>query len=310
MTTVAVYLPIAERCAWWVEHLGKLLPGFHVQSADDVTDPDSVIYTVVWRPPTGMIVGWPNLKAVISIGAGIDHIAADPDYPADVPVVKTIGPDMTQRMREYVALHVLRMHRELPKLQAAQKEHHWVQFLTPTASNRPVGIMGMGHLGSAAAITLRDLGFDVAGWSGSGVAPESITGYAHNQLNAFLARSEILVCLMPLTADTTGILNSSLFNRLPAGASVINAARGQHLVEGDLLDALESGQLAQATLDVFHTEPLPEDHPFWDHPNILVTPHLASLIDPISGGDSIAKSILSLDAEGTTANMTHIKKGY
>lgn len=310
MAIVAVYNPLAEKCAWWVEHLSQLLPGHHVQSARDVTDTEAVRYAVVWRPPVGMIAAWPNLKATISVGAGIDHIAADTAYPVDVPVVKTIGPDMTQRMREYVALHVLRMHRALPALQRAQAERRWDQILTPPAPRRKVGLMGMGHLGSAAAKTLLDLGFDVAGWSRSGKAPDGLTGYSNDQLDEFLARSEILVCLMPLTPATTGILNKSLFHKLPKGACVINAARGQHLVDDDLIDALNSGQIAQATLDVFHVEPLPKDHPFWHQPNLLVTPHLASLIDPVSGGEVIAQSIRNLEAEGHTANMTQIGRGY
>lgn len=308
--TVAVSVSNPERCAWWVDHLSNLLPEHHVQAAHDVSDPDSVGYAVVWKPPTGQIAGWPRLKAVVSVGAGIDHIAADVEFPVHIPVVKTVGPDMTQRMCEYVALHVLRMHRALPELQAAQKEHRWHQVLTPPAPKRKVGIMGMGHLGSAAAETLRDIGFDVAGWSLSGSTPDGVAGYDKDRLDAFLIRSEILVCLIPLTAKTIGILNADLFAKLPKNACVINAARGEHLMEDDLLDALNGGQISQATLDVFKTEPLPQNHPFWDHPRVLVTPHLASLIDPVSGGEIIAKSILNLEANGHTANMTQINKGY
>lgn len=298
MATIAVHVPDPTRVGWWVDHLGSLLPGFRIVPASQVEDPAGVHYAVVWKPPHGLLASFPALRATISIGAGIDHVVADPHYPPGVPILKTIGPDMTQRMREYIALHVLRFHRELPTLQAAADRRQWKQILTPVASQRPVGVLGMGHLGAAAAETLRDLGFDVAGWSRSGQAPQGITGFDGPALPAFLARTQILVCLLPLTPLTENILNADTFAALPAGACLINAARGAHLDESALLDALASGQVAGATLDVFRTEPLPDDNPLWDHPNVLVTPHLASLIDPVSGGRVIADHILQLERAG------------
>ena len=233
----------------------------------------------------------------MSIGAGTDHVEADPEYPIPgVPIVKTVGPDMTQRMREYVALHVLRFHRELPGLEAACREGRWAQVVTPVAPARRVGIMGLGHLGRAAAEIVRDLGFDVAGWSRSGVAPEGVEGFARGELDAFLARTEILVCLLPLTPETENVLDADALSKLPEGARLINAARGAHLDEDALLEALRSGHLGGATLDVFRTEPLPEDHPFWSEPGVLVTPHVASLIDPVSGGRVIADNLRRLEA--------------
>jgi glyoxylate/hydroxypyruvate reductase len=295
VSVVAVSLPNQERLAWWVNHLAELLPDRRVLAANDVTDADAVDYAVVWMPPTGMIAGWPNVKAVISIGAGIDHITCDKEFPSGVPIIKTIGPDMTQRMREYIALHVLRFHRELPDLERSQKNSTWEQVFTPTAPNRNIGILGMGHFGKACALTLRDLGFNVSGWSRSGTAVAGIETYNSDGLEAFLAQTEILVCLLPLTDETSGILNAKLFEKLPAGAKVINVGRGQHLVEQDLLAALESGQISSAVLDVFTTEPLPKDHVFWTHEKITVTPHVASLIDPISGGKIIADNIGEFD---------------
>ncbi len=308
--TIAVSLPNAEKLAWWVAHLGTLLPEHEVTPAAEISRPDDVRYAVVWQPPTGLLASFPNLKATISIGAGIDHIAADPDYPTDVPVIKTIGPDMTQRMLEYVALHVLSLHRQLPDLQTAQKTGKWLQIVTPTAPNRKVGILGLGHLGRQAAVTLKGLGFDVAGWSRSGNAPDGIEGYDASQLDAFFARNEILVCLLPLTPETRGLLCATTFAKMPKGACLINAARGAHLIEDDLLAALETGQISRATLDVFNTEPLPQDHPFWTHPNVLITPHIASLIDPVSGGEVIAANIRTLDAGGTPEALTHVSRGY
>ncbi|WP_227267991.1 2-hydroxyacid dehydrogenase [Roseobacter weihaiensis] len=308
--TIALSLPNPEKLIWWTKHLGKLLPEHDVKPADRITRPEEVRYAVVWQPPAGLLAGYPNLTATISIGAGIDHIAADPDYPKAIPVVKTIGPDMTQRMCEYVALHVLRLHRQLPDLQDAQQRGDWHQIVTPTAPNRKVGVLGLGHLGRSAALSLQALGFDVAGWSRRGDAPDGIKGYDTSQLHTFLARNDILVCLLPLTPDTRGILRADTFAKMPRGASVINAARGAHLVEDDLLAALKTGQISRATLDVFHTEPLPRSHPFWAHPDVLVTPHIASLIDPISGGEVIAANIRTLDAGKTPDALTHVSRGY
>ena len=308
--TIALSLPNPEKLAWWVDHLGTLLPDHEVKPASEITAKDDVTYAVVWQPPSGLLAGYPNLKATISIGAGIDHIAADPGYPAAIPVVKTIGPDMTQRMCEYVALHVLNLHRQLPDLQTAQSAGDWRQIVTPTAPNRKVGVLGLGHLGKSAALTLHSLGFDVAGWSRSGKAPDGIEGFQAAKLDMFLARNDILVCLLPLTSETKGMLCTKTFAKMPTGASLINAARGAHLVEDDLIAALETGQISRATLDVFNTEPLPKGHPFWNHPKVLITPHIASLIDPVSGGEVIAANIRMLEAGETPDALTHVGRGY
>ncbi|WP_099827739.1 2-hydroxyacid dehydrogenase [Oceaniglobus indicus] len=307
---IALSMPRPDRMIAWRDELQRHLPGFRVAGTDDITDPETVRYAVVWKPPTGLIAGYPNLRAVVSIGAGIDHVAADSRYPTHVPVIKTIGPNMTQRMREYIALHVLRHHREQPAVAAAQARREWDQRVIPPATRRRVGILGMGHLGRAAAQTLRALGFDVAGWSRSGAGADGVPGYAQDRLDEFLGRSEILVCLLPLTDDTRGILNAATLGKLPKEASIINAARGDHVIEDDLLAGLESGHLSHATLDVFATEPLPRDHPFWTHPKVTVTPHVASLIDPASGGRVIADNIKAFEAGQHVPDLTRIDRGY
>ena len=296
MAFVAVHAPIQERLAWWIDQLGELLPEHKIVRADSVIGSPEVSYAVVWNPPAGMIAGWSNLKATISIGAGIDHVLADPNYPSGVPILKTIGPDMIQRMREFVALQVLLAHREIPSFAAAQSRSEWQQIVTPTAQNRTVGILGMGLFGKACATTLVALGFNVRGWSRSGTTVEGVAPFSGRELDKFLEGSEILVCLMPLTDETKWILNRSLFEKLPRGARVINLGRGQHVVEQDLLNALETGHLSHAALDVFEVEPLPKEHPYWTHPKISITPHVASMIDPISGGKEIAKTIRQLAA--------------
>ncbi|MCJ8139043.1 2-hydroxyacid dehydrogenase [Falsirhodobacter halotolerans] len=307
---VAVYLPSDEKTKDWCQMLGDLMPDWSFEPMKTVKDPEAITYTVVWRPPTGGMTGFSNLKAVVSIGAGIDHVLADEDLP-DVPIIRTVGRDLTQRMKEYVALHVLRHHRALPALQASQAKGKWEPVIVPPATGRRVGIMGLGNLGAEAAKLLATIGFDVVGWSRSPKEIEGIRTFAgKDQFGAFLNGTEILVCLLPLTEDTRGILNADTFNRLPRGASVINAARGPHLVDADLLGALASGQIAGATLDVFHVEPLPAEHPFWYHPQITVTPHVASLIDAPTGSRIIAKNLREFEKTGTVADLADGKRGY
>jgi len=299
------------RAAWWKEHMSSLLPEMEVWLHDDPMDKDAVEYAIVWKPDPGWLKTFPNLKCILSIGAGIDHILCDPELPGHLPIIRTTSGDLTVRMREYVTLHVLRHHRRLPEVEAVQPAREWYQIVEPPAHERKVGVMGLGNLGADCARTLAHIGFDVAGWARSLKAIEGVTCYAGNgQLGEFLARSEILVCMLPLTPETEGILNAELFNRLPDGAKIINVARGQHLVDDDLLAAMNSGKIAAATLDVFHVEPLPDDHLFWDHPDILVTPHIASLIDPVAGGQKIAENLKKFIAGEELPDLVPPGRGY
>ncbi len=300
-----------SRAAWWKEHMSRLLPEMEVHLADEPMDRESVEYAIVWKPDAGWLKTFPNLRCIVSIGAGIDHILCDPELPADVPIIRTTGTDLSVRMREYVTLHVLRLHRRLPEIEAAQPVREWCQIVEPPAHERRVGIMGLGNLGADCARTLATIGFDVAGWARSAKSIHGVACFAGDvERRAFLQRSEVLVCMLPLTPETEGILNAELFNQLPKGARLVNVARGQHLVETDLLTALDSGQIAAATLDVFHQEPLPDDHPFWDHPGVLVTPHIASLIDPVAGGERIAGNLHAFIAGKAVEDLVPPGKGY
>lgn len=288
-----------------------LLPEMECRLWEDPGDPADVEYAVVWRPPPGGLKRFANLKCIVSIGAGIDHVLVDPELPAGIPIIRTVGDDLRQRMREYVTLHVLRFHRRLPEFEAQQATAAWDQHITPTAPRRKVGVMGLGNMGRACAEALAYMGFDVAGWSNS---PKDLPGIAcfagPGELDALLLRSEILVNLLPLTPRTEGILNAELFAKLPQGAALISAGRGEHLVEEDLIPALDSGQLGGATLDVFHEEPLPAEHPFWSDPRILVTPHTASLIDPAAGAGAIADNLRRFMRGEPVADMSDLEKGY
>ncbi|PZX17158.1 glyoxylate/hydroxypyruvate reductase A [Palleronia aestuarii] len=308
---VAIYLPDEKTQAWWVEMLEELLPGWTIEPIDAVSDPAEITYGVVWRPRPGDLARFPNLRAIVSIGAGIDHVLDDPDLPRDVPIIRTVGRDLTQRMREYVALHVLRHHRDMPRQLQAQAERDWHSIVVPVAPNRVVGVLGLGNLGAAAARTLAGLGFDTRGWARTEKEIDGVTTFAGaDGLPAFLSGCEILVNLLPLTEETRGILDADLLGQLAEGACVINCARGPHLVDDDLLAALESGQIKQATLDVFHQEPLPGDHAFWSHPGITVTPHVASRIDAGTGARIIAENLKSFETTGTCADLADASRGY
>ncbi|MGI9423139.1 MAG: 2-hydroxyacid dehydrogenase [Hyphomicrobiaceae bacterium] len=300
-----------RRAAWWKEHLSTLCPEGQFVLFDEPMDKQTIDHAIVWKPEPGWLKSFPNLKSIVSIGAGIDHILRDPELPSGVPIIRTTGRELSIRMREYVTLHVLRLHRRLPEIEAGQATREWRQIIEPPAHERCVGIMGLGNLGADCARTLAMIGFDVAGWSRTAKSIDGIMCFAGpSERSAFLARSEILVCMLPLTAKTEGILNASLLDQLPRGASIINVARGAHLVERDLLAALSSGQIGAATLDVFHEEPLPADHPFWDHPNVLVTPHVASLIDPVAGGKRIIENLRKFEAGETIDDLVTPGRGY
>ncbi|MBU0583491.1 MAG: glyoxylate/hydroxypyruvate reductase A [Alphaproteobacteria bacterium] len=309
--SIVVYLGDAEETREWIGLLSRLMPDHEIRDFDDPGQLSAVEYAVVWAPPRGGIARFPNLKAVVSVGAGVDHVLRDPNLPKHLPILRTTGPDMVQRLREYVALHVLAHHRELATTDASQARGEWRQIVTPVAGRRRVGVMGLGNIARACARTLVDLGFDTAGWSRSGRQVDGVTVFAGaDGLPAFLAQTEILVCLLPLTPETRDILDSRLFAQLPKGARLINAGRGGHLVEDDLLAALDSGRLGGATLDVFRTEPLPADHPFWGHPRIRITPHIASMIDAETGASVIAENIRCFERTGASDAVADPKRGY
>ena len=280
------------RAEWWLQTMQSLLPDIECRLWGNPGNIEDIEYAAVWRPPPGGLKQFPNLQAIFSIGAGVDHVLCDPELPPQIPIVRTVGDDLIQRMTEYIALHTLRFHRRLAEFQVQQNNAHWNAIITPPAPLRTVGLMGLGVMGIAAAQALKALGFRVIGWSRSAKQLEGINCFnGPAQFQGFLSETEILVCLLPLTPETDSILNQNTFTALPESAYLINVGRGEHLVEDDLLRALDSGHLAGATLDVFRTEPLPADHPFWRHPKITVTPHTASLIDPLAGGKVLAENI-------------------
>jgi glyoxylate/hydroxypyruvate reductase A len=252
-----------------------------------------------------------DLKVVFSLAAGVDRVLADPTFPRDLPLVRMVEPELTRGMVEYVLWQCLYHHRRVWELEAAQSCATWRPHTYPAPWDRTIGIMGLGELGTAAAGKLLEFGFKVRGWSRSPKSIDQVESFhGQDQLPAFLSGTEILVCLLPLTPETRGILDAALMAQLPRGASLINAARGGHLVEADLLAAMASGQIAAATLDVFETEPLPEAHPFWTTERLYVTPHNASDTDPRSAAWRIAKQITRFEAGEALENVVDRARGY
>ncbi|PIW27749.1 MAG: glyoxylate/hydroxypyruvate reductase A [Rhodospirillales bacterium CG15_BIG_FIL_POST_REV_8_21_14_020_66_15] len=270
--------------------------GFRVWSADPATDETgdkaAIDYAVVWKPEPGFLKTLPNLKAVFSMGAGVDHLWNDPELPDGVPLVRLVDRCLTQGMSEYVIYWVIHHHRKMGVYAGWAAEHRWKRLRQADAEQRRVGILGLGELGGDAAAKLVPLHYKVAGWARTRKdIPGVESFFGRDRLIPFLNRTEILVCLLPLTPDTRGILNAETLAALPEGACVINCARGGHVVDADLIAALDSGHIAGATLDVFHEEPLPAGHPFWSHPKVNVTPHMASLTMPDSSTEWYVENI-------------------
>jgi glyoxylate/hydroxypyruvate reductase A len=297
--------------ARWKPHLARLMPELEVRIWPEIGNPAEIDYALVWRPEPGLLASLPNLKLILSLGAGVDHILCDPDLPRGVPLVRLVDPYMTDAMSEYVSLQVLRLHRHDLDYRAQQEAEIWHEFDQRNAVERSVGILGFGELGQDAARKLNGLGFDVALWGRRPRTVEGLRGYAGAAgLTALLERSEILICLLPLTAETEGILNARIFALLPRGAALINAARGAHLVEEDLLAALASGRLSAAVLDVFRDEPLPAAHPFWHHPRIVVTPHVAAATHPPTAAPIILDNIRRFEEGRPLLHQIDPAQGY
>lgn len=297
--------------ARWRPLLAGLMPEHEIRCWPEVGTPTQIDYALVWNPEPGLLASLPNLQLIVGLGAGVDHILRDPSVPGGVPIVRLVDPYMTDAMSEYVALQVLRLHRQDLDYLAQQRAAVWQEREQKNAAERPVGVLGFGTLGQDAARKLTALGFNVAGWSRSAREVPGVVAYAGaDGFDALLARSEILVCLLPLTAETRGILNAAAFARLPRGAALVNAGRGGHLVEEDLIPALDSGQLSGAVLDVFREEPLPPDHPFWRHPHIIVTPHVAAETHPPTAAAIIRDAIRCFEAGLPVPNRIDPRRGY
>lgn len=252
-------------------------------------DPAAIRYLAAWAPSAELLASLPNLEILFSIGAGIDQFDMSV-LPPHVRVVRMIEPGIAAGMVEYATMAVLALHRNLIDYREAQKDARWAPIKLKPAGERRIGVMGIGNLGQAVLQALKPFGFPLSGWSRSDAAIDGVDCHAGEAaLPAFLSQCDILICLLPLTDETRGILCRDRLSQLPKGAALINVGRGPHLVEHDLLSLLDEQHLSGAMLDVTAPEPLPADHPFWAHPRIIITPHVASMTRP----DGAARALIA-----------------
>jgi glyoxylate/hydroxypyruvate reductase A len=295
----------------WRRELAALDPGLDIRLFPDTGPVGDITAAVTWNHPPEDLFRYPNLRLLISMGAGVDHLFRPPGPPPGVAVVRLVDRLLTTAMSEYVLLAVLRHHRQDAGYRALQAARVWEELPAPDTEATRIGVMGLGTLGADAARKLAALGFRVAGWSRTPKALAGIETFSGPEsLFPFLARTDILVCLLPLTPATEGILCARTLAALPRGAYVINAARGGHVVEEDLLAALDSGHISGATLDVFRSEPLPPDHRFWTHPKVIVTPHAASITIPRSVAPQVVENLARLREGRPLMNVVDVSVGY
>ncbi len=278
---------------------------------DAMGDLADIDYAVIGVPEPGVLGALPNLQAVLSLWAGVDALLTDPTFPRDIPLARMVDPLLAIDMTHFAIHWVLHFHRGLHHYAELQRKHRWRQLPYPEASERRVGIMGLGVLGQDAARKLADLGFAVAGWDIADKAIDGVEVFAgRDQMWPFLGRTDILITLLPLTPETRGIINSETLLALPDGAFLISLARGAHIVDRDLIEALDNGRLAGAVLDAFTEEPLPDTHPFWQHPRIVVTPHVASKTTPRTAAAEIAIDIRRLLDGEMPRHLVDVERGF
>ncbi len=303
-------MPTLQTSAW-EKRIRAAEPGIDLRIWPAVGLCEDIEFALAWRHPHGEFRRFPNLKCIASIGAGVDNILLDAELPAGIPVTRIVEDSMAQSMSEYVVLSVLNYCRQTRFFREQEFQARWQPAIPKLAGRETIGILGLGQLGLDAARKLTALGFKVAGWRRSDRPAKGVATFSGpEQLNVFLAQSRIIINLLPLTAETDSILDRHLFRQLPKGAYLINVARGEHLVEADLLAAIDSGRLSGACLDVFRTEPLPEDHPFWQHPEITVTPHIASLTNPAAVIPQILENYRRVRAGRKVLNPVDRLQGY
>ncbi len=295
----------------WIDALKACDPSLDVQVWPNESNRGDVEFALCWKHPEGVLQEYPNLRCVCSMGAGIDFMLNDARFPRHLPVIRLIDPSLAHAMYEYILTVVMYYFRDLDIYRAQQAQSNWRVHINRPMSKTTIAVMGLGKLGEYAASRLALMGFKVTGWSRSQKSIKGVKAFAGDEaLDEFVSTADLLVCLLPLTGQTRGILNSGLFNKMPKGACLINVARGQHLVEKDLIDALDKGQLRGACLDVFSQEPLPAEHPFWKNDKILLTPHCSSLTDPASVAPQIVENYHRMKKGEPLINQVDIERGY
>ena len=269
-------------------------------------------YAFVWQPKPGLLKSYPNITAIFSLGAGIDHLTQDPDLPTHIPIIRMGDDGLKEGMQEFMVMATLMLHRGILPVIAASKDAVWERIFAVPAKEKTVGIMGYGALGKAVAAQLRPFGYKMTSWSNSTKPAEDGIVHYHgpDQLDTFLATTDIFICLLPNTPQTTDLLNAATFAKMPEGAAIINGGRGSLINDDDLISALDSDHISGAVLDVFKTEPLPAGHPYWCHDKVLVTPHIAAVTRVQSAVEFVLQNIDRLEKGQTAENLLDLKRGY
>lgn len=295
----------------WRAQMEKHLGPLDWRRLDRIGAPEEIEVALAWDPPPGLLATLPNLRLIVSLGMGVDHLLKHRDLPAGVPIVRIHDASLIDQMSEYCQLASLRILRLSDEYDALQRQATWKRLRLPEARDLRIGIMGLGAIGARVAADHLRLGFPVAGWARSARSIEGVECFAGKDGQApFLARTDVLICLLPLTPETRGILSAATFARLPRAAHVVNVARGGHVVDADLLAALDSGRIASATLDVFNQEPLPAEHPYWRHPQVRATPHIAGQSNPRTAAPGVADNIRRMRAGESLHDLIDPAAGY
>ncbi|WP_428415880.1 2-hydroxyacid dehydrogenase [Methylibium sp.] len=299
----------ADEAATWRAALAAALPGEHLVETTDAAD--DIEIAIVANPRPGALAGLPRLRLIQSLWAGVDRLLVDPTLPAGVPIVRMVDPAMNVAMAETALWAVLALHRGFFRYARLQREGRWAPHGQRRADEMVVAVLGLGQMGRGAALRLSAQGYRVLGWSARPNAVEGIETHAGDAaLDALLARADIVLDLLPLTPATRGLFDATRFARMKPGAGFVNLARGAHVVEADLLAALDAGPLRHAVLDVFQTEPLPAGHAFWSHPRVTVLPHAAAQTDPRSAASVVAANLRAWRAGQSLQHVVDRARGY
>ena len=277
----------------WSNGLQKAMPEMDIKVYPDDGDVNEVEFAVVWKHPRGILKKYPNLKAILSLGAGVDHIISDPDLPEGLPIIRLVDKKLTHEMCLHALHWVLHFHSDQYLYRSQQLKRQWIQQSSIQTEDRTIGIMGLGNIGRSIGELLVTQSFNVIGWGAN--QKSSLTDikyyYGQDQLSDFLGRTNILINVLPLTSDTTNIITKKELSLLPKDSFIINIGRGGIINEEDLLTLLNDGHIKAAALDVFTQEPLPENNSLWDHPSVYITPHIAGQSNPNSAGQTISENI-------------------
>jgi glyoxylate/hydroxypyruvate reductase len=294
----------------WLDALRDADPGLSVQVWPEASNLDGVTAVLAWKPQPDVLRSLPNLRLVMSMGAGVDHILSGGSLPAGVRLTRVVDDDLAAQMAQFVTFHVLRFHRGFDAFRAAQAARRWDPPPPADTGTFTVGLMGYGTLGRRCAAALRSLGFPVVGYRRNPGPPEDSPVFHSDERHAFLRATKALVCLLPLSPETRGIIDARTLAGLEPGAFLIAAGRGEQIVAEDVLGALDSGRLAGAALDVFPEEPLPDDSPFWDHPGVFVTPHCAADVQPRRAAGLLVENLRRLETGEPLIGEVDLSSGY